>query len=172
MSETSRGQEYAHDKIGCTVPLRNEYLLRNARRFARRSRCALREARASDSDIVYMQVLCQQRKVKCDRNSPCNNCNKAGLQCVPAALAPRQRRRRFAERELLDRLRHYEDLLRQHSISSFEPLHPSANVEKERGGSISTAGRYEPNLTKSSIESPTSDPENVPKAKCAEFKAP
>lgn len=37
-------------------------------------------------------------------------------------LGPRQRRRRFPERELLERLRHYEDLLRQHKID-FEPLH-------------------------------------------------
>ncbi|KAL9041218.1 MAG: hypothetical protein Q9214_004182 [Letrouitia sp. 1 TL-2023] len=37
-------------------------------------------------------------------------------------LAPRQRRRRFPERELLERLRHYEGLLRQNNIK-FEPLH-------------------------------------------------
>lgn len=41
---------------------------------------------------------------------------------MPATLLPRQRRRRFPERELLDRLRRYEDLLRQNNIS-FEPLH-------------------------------------------------
>ena len=45
------------------------------------------------------------------------------MQCVPATLTPRgQRRRRFPERELLDRLRKYEDLLRQNNIK-FEPLH-------------------------------------------------
>lgn len=37
-------------------------------------------------------------------------------------MLPRQRRRRFAERDLLDKLRHYEGLLREHNIS-FEPLH-------------------------------------------------
>jgi hypothetical protein len=68
-------------------------------------------------------VLCQQRKVKCDRKFPCANCTKAGSQCVPAALGPRQRRRRFPERDLLNRLRHYEDLLRRHKIP-FESMHP------------------------------------------------
>ena len=73
-------------------------------------------------------VLCQQRKVKCDRQSPCENCVRARAQCVPASMVPRQRRRRFPERELLERLRRYEGLLRQHKIN-FEPLHPR-DVEK------------------------------------------
>ncbi|AEO57280.1 hypothetical protein MYCTH_2303243 [Thermothelomyces thermophilus ATCC 42464] len=46
-----------------------------------------------------------------------------GAQCVPAALVPRQRRRRFPERELLERIRQYETLLRQHHVP-FRPLHP------------------------------------------------
>jgi hypothetical protein len=70
-------------------------------------------------------LLCQQRKVRCDRQFPCANCTKAGVHCVSAALAPRQRRRRFAERELLDRIRHYENLLTRNKIT-YEPLHPLA----------------------------------------------
>ena len=66
---------------------------------------------------------CQQRKVKCDRRFPCANCVRSQAQCVPAGLVPRQRRRRFPERELLARIRHYESVLQQHKIS-FEPLHP------------------------------------------------
>ena len=75
---------------------------------------------------VLACVLCQHRKVKCDRKFPCANCQKASAQCIPAALVPRQRRRRFPERELLDRLRHYEDLLRKHDIK-FEPMHAGTN---------------------------------------------
>lgn len=73
---------------------------------------------------VLACVLCKQRKIKCDRKSPCANCVRAGAQCVAATLA-RQRRRRFPERELLERLRHYEGLLRQNNIK-FEPLHTPA----------------------------------------------
>ena len=71
---------------------------------------------------VLACVLCQQRKVKCDRKFPCSHCRRAGAQCVPAGLVQRQRRRRFPERELLERVRYYEGLLRQHNIK-FEPLH-------------------------------------------------
>ncbi|GLA01992.1 hypothetical protein AnigIFM60653_001285 [Aspergillus niger] len=79
---------------------------------------------AAKSPRVLACVLCQQRKVRCDRKFPCASCIRAGAQCVPT-LAPRPRRRRFPERELLERLRKYEDLLRQHNIP-FEPLHAPA----------------------------------------------
>ncbi|KAL8996142.1 MAG: hypothetical protein Q9169_004289 [Polycauliona sp. 2 TL-2023] len=59
---------------------------------------------------------------------PCANCVKARTQCVSAALAPRQRKRRFPERVLLDRLRGYEKLLRQNGIS-FDSLQPAPNID-------------------------------------------
>lgn len=75
--------------------------------------------------------LCSQRKKKCDRSFPCSNCVRAGAQCVPVGtLAPRQRRRRFPERDLLERLRHYESLLRQNNIN-YEPLHPHEHELEE-----------------------------------------
>jgi hypothetical protein len=70
---------------------------------------------------VLACVLCQQRKVKCDRKFPCLNCIKSQVQCVPATLAVRRQRHRFPERELLERIRKYEDLLHQNNIS-FKPL--------------------------------------------------
>ncbi|KAF7180236.1 hypothetical protein CNMCM7691_009403 [Aspergillus felis] len=75
---------------------------------------------------VLACVLCQQRKVRCDRGFPCANCVRAQAQCVPATQV--RRRRRFPERELLERLRRYEDLLRQNNIQ-FQALHNSV-VEK------------------------------------------
>ncbi|KAF3483935.1 Transcription factor [Arthroderma uncinatum] len=56
-------------------------------------------------------VLCQQRKIKSNR----------------------QQRRRFPERELLARLRHYEGLLRQHNVK-FDPLHTRDGREKPPDG--------------------------------------
>ncbi|RJE21381.1 Transcription factor [Aspergillus sclerotialis] len=84
---------------------------------------------------VLACALCQQRKVKCDRKYPCSNCIKSRVECIPTQ-ASRRRRRRFPERELLERLRKYEDLLRQNNIQ-FEPLHDSTgekvplNVESQ-----------------------------------------
>ena len=75
-------------------------------------------------------ILCQHRKVKCDRNFPCANCLRQNAKCVPATAA-RRRRRRFPERDLLARLQRYEELLRQHNVA-FDPLHnPGANVEAQ-----------------------------------------
>lgn len=95
-------------------------------------------------------LLCQQRKIKCDRKFPCAHCIKSGAQCMSAALAPRQRRRRFPERELLDRLRQYEDLLRQNNIP-FEPLHPSdsghdATISGHGGGAERADATHESSI--------------------------
>lgn len=76
----------------------------------------------SHAQRVLACLKCQQRKVKCDRKFPCANCVRHQVECEPA-LAPRQRRRRFPERELLNRIRRYEEILRQNNLS-FEPLHP------------------------------------------------
>lgn len=62
-------------------------------------------------------MLCQQRKVRCDKNKPCSNCVKAGVDCrvVPPA-PPRRRKKRLQERDLIDRLKKYEDLLRDNNV--------------------------------------------------------
>lgn len=82
-------------------------------------------------------VLCQQRKVKCDHNYPCATCVKARVQCVQATQAPRRRRRQFPERELLVRLRQYEDLLSQHNIK-YEPLHTNPQSTEDKNSPAST----------------------------------
>ncbi|KAG9254386.1 uncharacterized protein F5Z01DRAFT_674133 [Emericellopsis atlantica] len=80
---------------------------------------------------VLACVLCQQRKIKCDRKFPCSNCSKNQAHCVPATQS-RRRKRRFPERELLERLRSYEDLLRQNKIQ-FEPLHRNLGTPNVKG---------------------------------------
>lgn len=97
---------------------------------------------AAKPQRVLACVLCQQRKVKCDKGKfPCANCVRSNAQCVPAAtLGLRQRRRRFPERELLDRLRHYESLLRHNSIK-FEPLHEDGSTTEKKSFSTDVDGR-------------------------------
>lgn len=99
-------------------------------------------------------VRCQQRKVRCDHKSPCGNCVASETQCVTATLTPR--RRRFQEKVLLDRLRHYEGLLRQHNID-FEPLHPQAKPDPV-GAAVSRAcGRSEPARAQTPVQSQAVD---------------
>ncbi|KAH8653930.1 putative C6 transcription factor [Tricladium varicosporioides] len=76
---------------------------------------------------VLACIRCQQKKVKCDRRFPCANCTTLHEKCIPATLTPRgPRRPRFPERELLDRVRKYEELLRRNNIA-FEPLHKDSD---------------------------------------------
>lgn len=81
--------------------------------------------RPSMRQRVLACVLCQQRKVKCDRKFPCANCVKFRAQCIPATTTPRRPRRKVVEHDLITRLRRYEDLLRQHNID-FDPLPQTA----------------------------------------------
>jgi hypothetical protein len=75
----------------------------------------LPDGSGSQSRKKHPCVLCQQRKVKCDRSDPCGNCVKACVECVsPTTLPPRRRKKRFPEAELLARLRKYEDHLRRY----------------------------------------------------------
>ncbi len=67
-------------------------------------------------------VLCQQRKVRCDKNKPCANCVKANVECrVVPPQPPRRRKKKPHERELVERLKKYEALLNQHGVT-FEPI--------------------------------------------------
>lgn len=63
-------------------------------------------------------ILCQQRKVRCDRQKPkCSNCIKARAECIPSTpAAPRRRRRKLSELDVAARLRKYEHLLRVNGI--------------------------------------------------------
>ncbi|KAJ5273594.1 hypothetical protein N7478_008719 [Penicillium angulare] len=84
---------------------------------------------------VLACVACQQRKVKCDRKFPCANCLRQRIPCIPAGN-PRPRKRRFAERELLTRIRRYEDLLRENKVK-FDPLHGNNNPNDDMGEEMS-----------------------------------
>ncbi|KAM0417241.1 hypothetical protein ACHAPT_012752 [Fusarium lateritium] len=99
------------------------------------------EASRAKSQRILACILCQQRKVKCDRRFPCANCVRHQVQCVPATQT-RPRRRRFPERELLDRLRKYEDLLRQNKVK-FEPLHKDASSKDGESPEDSYASDHE-----------------------------
>lgn len=62
-------------------------------------------------------ILCQQRKVRCDRQKPCSNCIKARAECVPSApTLPRRKRRKLAETDIVGRLKRAEQLLRSHGV--------------------------------------------------------
>ncbi|KAH7131575.1 fungal-specific transcription factor domain-containing protein [Dactylonectria estremocensis] len=69
------------------------------------------------SPRVLSCVLCQQRKIKCDKGSPCSNCDKVGAICTPSTPAPVRKSRR-TNRDLRERLAKCEALLKQHEISS------------------------------------------------------
>jgi hypothetical protein len=61
-------------------------------------------------------VVCRTRKVRCDKQSPCSNCRRANIACVfPSKERPPRWPRRLerpATGEVMERLRHLEDLVK------------------------------------------------------------
>ncbi|KAK3370351.1 fungal-specific transcription factor domain-containing protein [Podospora didyma] len=93
-------------------------------------------------------VLCQHRKIKCDRNFPCSNCTKANVKCTPSTPAPARKRRR-PNQDLQERLARCEELLKEYATEKPEsttpqpsqtPLYeqkkwqPAGKLVKEDGG--------------------------------------
>ncbi|MCJ1337752.1 hypothetical protein MMC09_003035 [Bachmanniomyces sp. S44760] len=73
---------------------------------------AIREEYNSKNPKQISCTLCQQRKVKCDKQEPCANCTKARVHCVYRAPAPPRRRKKRTEADLIARLKQMEDQLR------------------------------------------------------------
>lgn len=81
-------------------------------------------------------MLCQQRKVRCDKNKPCSNCVKAGAECrVVPSQPPRRRKKRLQEKDLLERLRKYETLLAQNGIK-FDAIDPDYRADGMAGDEV------------------------------------
>ena len=79
------------------------------------------QSRSSAPRVRLSCEACRQRKVKCDKLSPCTSCQRLGFVCVPVERArlPRGRTRKAPERpggsdkELADRVAKLEQLLKR-----------------------------------------------------------
>lgn len=81
-------------------------------------------------------VLCQQRKVRCDKNKPCANCVKAKVECrVVPPQPPRRRKKRLQEKDLIERLKKYESLLSENGVN-FEPIGPELRQDGPQGNDV------------------------------------
>jgi hypothetical protein len=73
----------------------------------------------TSSRATFSCIRCGERKVKCDRQRPCNACVKHNADCVYAPSKPsgaRKKHKRVKVQVLTDRLNQYEALLQKHGI--------------------------------------------------------
>lgn len=107
---------------------------------------------------AYSCIRCFERKVKCNKESPCSNCAKAGNECIfRVPPAPRRRKKRTQEEILKARLTHYEDILLSKGIDVHrdgiraEDLPATTPSTMGRSTSISSPGSEltTPNATES-----------------------
>lgn len=79
----------------------------------------------------YSCLSCRQRKVKCDRHSPCSNCTRANSQCSFVAPVRRKRTRTKPQKEGLHaKLQRYEELLRSYG-AKIEPSEHDDDLDEE-----------------------------------------
>lgn len=78
------------------------------------------QPRSSAPRVRLSCEACRQRKVKCDKLSPCTSCQRLGFVCIPVERArlPRGRTRKGpavanSDKELADRVAKLEDLLKR-----------------------------------------------------------
>ncbi|TEA10215.1 Aurofusarin cluster transcription factor aurR2 [Colletotrichum sidae] len=93
------------------------------------------EKTSSKSSRPLACVLCQRRKVKCDRKYPCANCIKSKATCSPSIPAPVRKRRR-PNAELQARLARCEELLAKYAAASKEPLDHSVTAAPTQASTI------------------------------------
>ncbi|KAF3063909.1 hypothetical protein GL218_02305 [Daldinia childiae] len=87
---------------------------------------------------VLACVLCQNRKIKCDRRTPCSNCIKANVSCTPSTPAPARKRRR-PNQDLQQRLARCEELLSEYATA--KPPAPSSAESPSRDESWRPLGK-------------------------------
>ena len=82
-------------------------------------------------------VTCRRRKVKCDKMHPCTNCNRAKIECVfpSPGRAPRKTRKSGdggRDKELLERLRRLEGMVKDMGVDGTVPPHESNGIDIHR----------------------------------------
>ncbi|KAK4152469.1 activator of stress genes 1 [Chaetomidium leptoderma] len=90
-------------------------------------------ATANKPPRILACVLCQHRKIKCDRLFPCANCIKANIKCTPSTPAPARKRRR-PNQDLQERLARCEEMLKAYASEKPESTSPRpahANVSDD-----------------------------------------
>ncbi|KAJ5383764.1 hypothetical protein N7517_001675 [Penicillium concentricum] len=110
-------------------------------------------SRSSAPRVRLTCEACRQRKVKCDKSSPCTSCQRLGLVCIPVERArlPRGRTRKperivGSDKELSERVARLEKLLKtvanereNEHLSSTIPT-PAYSYKQESAAEASTAG--------------------------------
>lgn len=72
---------------------------------------------ASSARPTFACIRCSERKVRCDKQSPCNSCVRHNVECIfrPPKLL-RKRQECAIDKRILSRLKRYETILREKGI--------------------------------------------------------
>ena len=115
-------------------------------------------------------IFCQQRKIKCNRERPCESCTKARVACTyRARQAPRRRHTKATEVSLRARLSRLEDLLKtavsRNENAENDDLSPESSTAPPPSEDVDTVHmqlRNSLNIADQPEESTDAEPQRVP----------
>ena len=120
-------------------------------------------------DGKFSCQACHKRKVRCDRKQPCSTCQKGNVECIYLAPPPPRRRKRVADKDLLAKLKRYEDHLKRAGIAiedeapgspseadAMDDVRSTVDPSQESNGKAkaSSVGPLQGNMSTSSASSP------------------
>lgn len=81
---------------------------------------------------TYACTRCSLRKVKCNRQAPCESCTRHNVECIFRPPKPSRRRREpIIDKSVDERLKRYEALLRQKGINP-DQVEVASEITKHR----------------------------------------
>lgn len=110
---------------------------------------------SAPSRPTFACIRCAKRKVKCDRQRPCNGCVSHKVDCVFEPPRPPQKRRKHVQVQLLtDRLNYYETLLHEKGVDPSklpETLTPDSHPGPRSSQTVAVAPKESYQQTPASI---------------------
>lgn len=81
---------------------------------------------------TFACTRCSERKVRCNKQTPCNACVRYNVQCISRPLKPSRKKRDSGEGEALEeRLKRYEALLQEKGIDPNQTTATSEAVQRK-----------------------------------------
>jgi hypothetical protein len=114
---------------------------------------------SSPSRATFACIRCAERKVKCNRQRPCSACVNHKVDCVFQPPRPAKRRHRYVKDQILsDRLKCYENLLREHGIDTNKlPGVPGSDTRHSSSQTVTVAPKEHNGQSPSNTESEESE---------------
>jgi hypothetical protein len=91
----------------------------------------------SSEKPIFACIRCSERKVRCDKNQPCQTCVRHNDECYFRPPKPPRRNRKLVTDILVyEQLKHYESLLRENAIDPNRAINSRKSIDHYNSHSL------------------------------------